>query len=288
MTALETARRYLDAWNARDAEAIVRTFAPNGSYTDPTTPPISGDAIGANARRLWSAFPDLSFEIVMLAEAGPGRVVAEWLMKGTNTGAFMGLPASGRTVALPGVDLIDVAAEGITAVKGFFDSRALPEQLGLQVLVQPFTLGPFAFGFSTSVQSGKKNRPGAFGITTIWNDDAQTEEIRNFTRATAMEMREMQGFIGLATLRIGSRGVTISAWETPEDVKQLRRTGSHPEAMRQFWSGLGDAAFTSVWVPDHIHPMWVRCPACRKMIDHAKHAGVCGCGAALPEPPAYF
>jgi steroid delta-isomerase-like uncharacterized protein len=106
MTYLEVAKQYLDAWNAHDADAIVDTFAEDGTYCDPTTGNISGDAIGTNAKRLWSAFPDLSFEIASIAEAGAGRVVVEWIMKGTNTESFQGLPPTGRSISLLGVDVI--------------------------------------------------------------------------------------------------------------------------------------------------------------------------------------
>ena len=288
MTFVEIAQQYLDAWNARNAEAIVRTFAAGGTYSDPTTKAISGDAIGANAARLWEAFPNLSFEIVSIAEAGKGRVVAEWIMKGTNTGAFMGLPPTGRPISLPGVDVFQVEDAGIRSVTGYFDTRAVPEQLGLQVLVQPVTAGPFSFGMSSSVHSGKKTKPGAFAITVIWNDDSQSEAIRALTRATTMEMLKMEGFIGLSAFRIGGRAVTITAWEKPDNPKQLMRGGTHVEAVKKFWSELGDAAYTSVWVPDHINPMWVRCTACKKTSDYDKRAGVCTCGAQLPEPPPYF
>ena len=288
MTSLDTARQYLDAWNAHDADAIVRTFAAGGTYRDPTTDALSGDAIGANARRLWSAFPDLAFDVANVAEVGASRVMAERIMLRTNTGAFMGLPPTGRPISLPGVDVIEIGAGGIRSVTGYFDSRAIPEQLGLQVLIQPFTVGPFAFGNSTAVQTGRKTKPGAFAITTIWNSDAQTEDIRAFTRSTATEMMAMEGFIGVSFLRIGGRGVTISAWEKPEHVKQLRKGGAHAEAMRRFWADLGDAAFTSVWIPHHINPLLVRCDACGKMNDVESHAGVCSCGEPLPEAPAYF
>lgn len=288
MTFLNVARQYLDAWNARDADAIVKTFADGGTYRDPASGEIAREAIAANAKRLWSAFPDLSFEIASIAEAGAGKVVAEWIMKGTNTGPFQGLPATGRTISLPGIDVFEIGADGINAVKGYFDTRAIPDQLGLQVLVQPFQVGPFSFGNSTSVQSGKKTKPGAFGITTIWNADAETEEIRALTRETATEMLRMEGFIGVAFFRIGGRGVTISAWEKPEHTKQLMRGGTHAEAMRRFWARLSDSAYTSVWIPDHINPLWVRCSVCRKMDDYEKRSGVCSCGQPLPEAPAYF
>lgn len=288
MTCLDIAKQYLDAWNAHDTNAIVKTFAADGTYNDPTTGEISGDAIAANAKRLWSAFPDLSFEIVSVAEAGPDRVIVEWIMRGTNTASFHGLPPTDHAISLPGVDVIEIGEDRIKAVKGYFDTRAVPDQLGLQVLVQPFKVGPFSFGNSVAVQSGKKTKPGAFGITTIWNSDIQTEEIRAMTQAIATEMLRMEGFIGASFFRIGGRGVTISAWEKPEHTKQLMRDGSHSEAMRKFWVELGDSAYTSVWIPDHINPLWVRCMVCRKMNNYEKNSGVCSCGERLPEAPSYF
>lgn len=128
----------------------------------------------------------------------------------------------------------------------------------------------------------------AFAITSIWNADEETEEIRAYTRETAKEMLAMEGFIGLTTMRIGNRGITISVWEQPENVNQLRKGGSHSEAMKKFWAGLSTAAYTSVWVPHHINPMWVRCTSCGKMNSWDKNAGNCMCGQPLPEAPAYF
>jgi len=113
MTCIDIGKQYLDAWNAHDADAIIKTFTSGGTYSDPATGEITGDAIGANARRLWSAFSDLSFEIVSLVEATPGRVVAEWIMKGTNTGSFHGLPATERAISLAGVDVMEVGPDGI-------------------------------------------------------------------------------------------------------------------------------------------------------------------------------
>jgi steroid delta-isomerase-like uncharacterized protein len=287
-SSLGIARGYIDAWNTHDPAAIVKLFAEGGTYCDPVTGVISGDAIGAYAKGLSASFPDLAFEIVSAAEAGPGKVVAEWIMKGTNAGAFMGLPATRRKISLPGVDVMEMEHGRIKSVRGYFDTRVIPEQLGLQVVIQPHTAGPFSFGISTAVQSGKKMKPGAFCITSIWNADAATEEIRALSRDTAAEMVHMEGFIGVALLRIGGRGVTISAWEKPEQTKQVMRDGAHAEAMRRFWAELSDSAFTSVWVPARINPLWVRCPACRKMNDYEKNSGICSCGKPLPEAHPYF
>jgi steroid delta-isomerase-like uncharacterized protein len=289
MSNLERATAYFEAWNRHDADAIVAAFADSGTYSDPTTKaPLSGAAIGAYAQGLWAAFPDLSFEIGSTAETAADKIVAEWTMTGTQTGAFAGLPPTGRTVALPGIDVLRTGPEGIRSVTGYFDSRAVPEQLGLEAILQPRSIGPFSFGTSVAVSSGKTTRPGAFSITTIWNDGEQDEEIRALSQATANEMLQMEGFIGLTLMRIGGRGITISAWEEPEHPRQLFGRGAHREAMTRFWAELGDSAFTSVWTPERINPLWVRCTSCGKMTDHEKSGGRCACGQALPEAPAYY
>ena len=156
--ALQLAERYFDAWNRRDANAIVAVFAEGGTYTDPATQgPLMGTAIGAYASRLWASFPDLSFEIASLVEAD-GAIAAEWVMKGTNLGPWNGLPPTGASVTLSGADVIRVEGERIRSVTGYFDSGAVPRALGLDVIVQPRTLGPFEFGVSTGSRAAKRQR----------------------------------------------------------------------------------------------------------------------------------
>ena len=290
LTAEQSARAYLDAWNARDARAIVATFAEGGTYEDPTTSgPIPGAAIGEYASVLWRAFPDLSFDIVHVAAAGQDRVVAEWSMMGTHGGSFMGLPPSGKKVCVPGVDVMTVTPGGILSVRGYFDSRAIPDQLGLQVIVQPHTIGPFHLGMSAAVQSGKRTRPGAFSITQIVNvSQAEIVRTRDFSGAVMIEMAKLKGFIGVVTARLGDRGLTLSAWEHPEDPAQLLKSPAHVDAMRAFFAEFGGSVYTSVWIPERINPVWIACHACRKVVDYEKSAGVCACGAPLPDTPPYL
>jgi hypothetical protein len=64
MQAMQVARCYFDAWNRRDAEAIVATFVKGGTYTDPSAGEgLVGEAIATYAKTMWSAFPDLVFDI---------------------------------------------------------------------------------------------------------------------------------------------------------------------------------------------------------------------------------
>ena len=76
-------------------------------------------------------------------------------MKGTNTASFNGLPPTNLPVALPGADFIRVEGDRILSVQGYFDGGAVPRQLGLDVIVQPKSIGPFSFGISTRATTGK-------------------------------------------------------------------------------------------------------------------------------------
>jgi steroid delta-isomerase-like uncharacterized protein len=292
MNPMQVAERYFDAWNRRDADAIVACFASGATYTDPLAGEnLQGEAIAAYAKGSWSAFPDLSFETVSVAENGAGLIAAQWIMHGTNTGSRRGLPPTGRSVTLPGADFIQVEGDRIRSVRAYFDSRAVPDQLGLQVTVQPHSIGPFSFGTSTAVQTGKKTKPGAFSITGIdARSDDEVQEIREISRQTVVEMLPMEGFIGWVGMTIGRRMLTVTAWESPDNPRQLLQGGTHKEAMGRFFGsrGLGRAGMTSVWVPERIGALRVRCDACGLMVDSAKSDRKCECGAALPEAMAYW
>lgn len=284
---VDVVQKYFNAWNAHDADSIANIFTEEGEYHDPSVK-IRGRDIHTYVQTIWEAFPDLSFEIVSQTESGEGMIAAQWLMKGTNTGSFQGLPPSGREVLLPGADFIKVSGDKIESVTGYFDSKVVPEQLGLQLLVQPSDIGPFSFGNSVCIQTSKPQKPGAFSITSIWNSSEDTEEIKNQSGEIAKELLQMDGFIGSAISRAGSRGITITAWEKPEDVRQIMQSPSHNRLMKRFWDDLGDAGYTSVWVPHHFNPLWVRCKECKKMNDYEKTDGLCACGRQLPDPPPYF
>lgn len=280
--------QYFSAWNRHDADALVSLFGDNAFYHDPNGT-MRGADLAQYAMGLWEAFPDLRFEVMSQVEQGSNAFAVEWRMSGTNRGAFNGLPPTGKAIILNGADFIDLERDKIASVTGYFDSAAVPKQLGLQVLVQPDVLGPFSFGSSITAQSGSTKAPGAFSITTIWSTDEDGAEVRNRAREVSNTLLKAEGFIGLALARIGNRSITITAWEHPDQIAHaIARNTEHNTAMRRFWDTISDAGFTSVWVPERINPMYVRCPECRSMADYHRLEGACACGEQLPDPPPYF
>jgi nuclear transport factor 2 (NTF2) superfamily protein len=61
MKSTEVARRYHEAWNGRDADALVAAFAKDGTFCNPDTyPGVSAEALAVYVTGLWAAFPRFS------------------------------------------------------------------------------------------------------------------------------------------------------------------------------------------------------------------------------------
>jgi hypothetical protein len=227
----------------------------------------------------------------MLPLTGERTVATQWMMRGTHSGPFIGIAPTGYKVALPGADFIAVEGHKICSVQGYFDQRTLAAQLGLQVIVQPYTSGPVSFGTSVFLQTGKHSKPGAFSLTSIsLQSDAEKAELQEYGRRIMTEMVQMPGLISAMTVRpVGHRSFTIAAWEDLESPRQMARGKAHQEAMERFFGpDFAASAMTSVWVPHRLNTLWVRCTACKRRVDAERQNGQCQCGQPLPEPPPYW
>lgn len=289
MSAAEQARAYIEAWNAHDTDRIDETFAEGGTYTDPNLPDgVSGPALAGYVNGLLSAFPDLSFELTNLYEVGPDTAVVEWVMKGTNKGSLMGLPPTARSIALPGVDIIETADGGIKSVRGYYNSGTMMAQLDAQVIVRPKTIGPVSFGAATYTNVGNKAKPGVIGVTQIQlasPDDG--ERLSGYTREILREIAQMPGYIGTATsLTWNGHGVTVTAWEDMESAKAAVQGPAHGDGMKAVFepNGLGVSVWTSFWTDGQLNPRWQRCSECGSMAVVNSELK-CKCGAAIDEPP---
>jgi steroid delta-isomerase-like uncharacterized protein len=283
-------RRYFEAWNGRDADGVLRSLAPDGSYNDPTAGgPLRGDALHAYVSGLFAAFLDLTFDVSTVTSRDE-RTIVEWLMRGTHLGSLeSGLPPTGNAIALPGVDVFTLRGDAIESVQGYFDQKTFLEQLGLQVMAQPKALGPLRFGRSVWLSLGRTAKPGAF--STTWIDvtsDADRDEVVERSRQIMTEMSAMPGFIGATFTNVGRRLSTLSAWESEDAAHAILKLATHRSALGRFFSGeLGVAVHTSVWVPERQNPLWIRCPACGR-VEKFDRDGRSACGEPFPEQPPYW
>ncbi|HWQ11190.1 MAG TPA: nuclear transport factor 2 family protein [Roseiflexaceae bacterium] len=276
---------YFEAWNRHDAAALVASFAPGGMYRDPLAPDgVTGEAIGAYAAGLWGAFPDLRFDLVSLDALDNRRLAVQWRMRGTNSGPFNGLPPTGRRIDVPGADFIELEDGGIRLAQGYFDSGEVPRQLGLQIRVQPARLGPLVFGTSAWASSGKRVKPGEYTFTMLEaRDEQEVEQVRQASLATVRDMLEMPGFIEWTGIIVGTRMMTVTAWERPGDSRQMTRSAVHQQASRQYYGGGLSAGGVFAWLRPERLLVNARCPACGHMVREADGKGACECGAPLPD-----
>jgi ketosteroid isomerase-like protein len=264
MDALEVARRYFDAWKRRDADGIAAGFAADGTFRDPFGQ-RSASTIAAYAGKLFGRASDLRFELHDCVAAG-GAIVGRWTMHG----------ASDRVAR--GADFLTVADGRITAVERYADRAELT---GLDASIEA--------GTAVRVGSDRGTLPGAFGIT--WQE-APTElglkQMEGLTERILPELPGTPGFLGGIAATIGNRKLTVTAWEQPNNTYELIRAGIHRNAAAWFFGpDVCSAGWTSIWSPERLNALWIRCTACRKM-GQAKPGGTCGaCGATLPEP-AYW
>ena len=134
MNALEVSKRAIDAWNKHDADALVALYAEGGTYHNPRMGnPLTGKAIGDFAKKVWTAYPDASLEIISRGDAGGGLVATQFVLHGTHTGPYMdGNPPTGRTVAYPIASFVQVEGDKIRSEHVYFDRQTVAEQLGLK------------------------------------------------------------------------------------------------------------------------------------------------------------
>jgi steroid delta-isomerase-like uncharacterized protein len=121
------------AFNRRDYEAAVRPFAPDCEYVDVARNiHLKGPVEIAKFMKEWaSGFSDAQIADPKYIEARDA-VVTTFVGRGKNDGKFGVLPASGKQLNLPFIELCEFGKEGkIASVKLFYDRLTMLEQLGL-------------------------------------------------------------------------------------------------------------------------------------------------------------
>jgi|ERR1022692_1714863 steroid delta-isomerase-like uncharacterized protein len=125
------------AWNNHDAAGIASYFAPDGTYSTPTTGgPISGPAIAGFTGALFTAIPDFHVQVLSAHPIDSTTIAERWVVTGTWTqpfpgGPLMGTPPTGKSFTLPGAGYLVVANGKIRSDTSYFDQMAFLGQLGL-------------------------------------------------------------------------------------------------------------------------------------------------------------
>jgi len=130
------ARSLYDAFNSRDFDLLSESVAAEGTITMMGSGQTFHGPEGARQyNTMWAdAFPDGMVTIDRII-AQDDYVVVEFTGRGTHTGTLAtpagDIPATGRSVTLQLVDVLEFADEKVKAQRSYFDSGSLMAQLGI-------------------------------------------------------------------------------------------------------------------------------------------------------------
>jgi predicted ester cyclase len=92
-------------------------------------PPMPREGHEGFSRGFYAAFPDLSHNVEEVF-ATSERVAVRFILKGTHTGSFFGLPATSKPIIVSANVLMHVRDGKVTKLIGAFDEAGLLRQLG--------------------------------------------------------------------------------------------------------------------------------------------------------------
>ena len=133
----EIVRRYQEAYNKQDYDALAEIIAP-----DVLTPNmISSMPRGLEGAKLVHqktvlGMPDYHTTIEDLIAEG-NRVVARVTITGTHTGDFYGIPATGKRINVSGIYIVRIANGKIVAHWGEENGVTVFRQLGFKIRLEP-------------------------------------------------------------------------------------------------------------------------------------------------------
>src|SRR5712692_6391783 len=123
-------RRYYDeVLNQRQVDAIDELASEDYVEHDPFPGQGNGRAdLKARAQLLLGAFNPLKFTVEDVIAEGD-RVVVRWTNTGTHSGAFLGIPPTGREATVAGIDIHVVRDGRMTEHWHVVDQLAMLQQL---------------------------------------------------------------------------------------------------------------------------------------------------------------
>ena len=128
----ETLRRCYELLNTGDVDGFGDLLSDDFVEHE-ETPGLAPtkDGVKAFFRMYLAAFPDLRMDPVDVLPSGD-KVVARVKATGTNTGEFMGMPATGKSVDVQLIDIMRFGDDGLVHEHwGVFDAMAMMQQLGV-------------------------------------------------------------------------------------------------------------------------------------------------------------
>ncbi len=120
-----------DILNKREIDKINETnFDTSITFVSPPENVVGIEDFKAYYQNYLTGFSDITFTLIDVLGQGD-KIVKHWNFKGTHTGEFFGIPASGNKVDIDGVTLVKMKDGKIAQEQDVLDNLLFYKQLGL-------------------------------------------------------------------------------------------------------------------------------------------------------------
>jgi steroid delta-isomerase-like uncharacterized protein len=122
---------FYEGWNPNNPDVIDQIVAPHFTNNNLLAGQKDGPEGLKQFVQAWhSAFPDMNVAIDLLISEGT-KVAVRWTLNGTHQGTFLGIPATGKYVSLPGITIFRIEDGTIKEGWGFWEQAGMLQQLGV-------------------------------------------------------------------------------------------------------------------------------------------------------------
>jgi steroid delta-isomerase-like uncharacterized protein len=126
-------RFHMDIFQQGNLGVVYELISPDFVWHAPAAPPewVHGpEGVRQAATELRTAYPDLDLTHEDTVAEGD-RVMIRWIMRGTHNGPIMGIPATGKSVTVAGIDVFRIAGGQIVELWQHWDQLGMLQQLGV-------------------------------------------------------------------------------------------------------------------------------------------------------------
>ncbi|MEO5946502.1 MAG: ester cyclase [Chitinophagaceae bacterium] len=128
-------KMYSHVWDEIMNQGKLELFNDSNFTTDVRFKMKPADVVGIDSARAFysnflTGFSNIKFTIIDVFGQGE-KLVKHWNFKGTHTGDFFGIPATGKAVDLDGSTIVLMKGGKIAEEQDFFDNMDMMTQLGL-------------------------------------------------------------------------------------------------------------------------------------------------------------
>jgi steroid delta-isomerase-like uncharacterized protein len=128
---------FVQAWNKRDFATFRKLLAADYSYVGADGKELKGpDAGVAAAKGFAEIFPDAQTKIISMYDSG-NVSVGEFITTGTQENAFMGIPATSKSVMIQRCNIITVSNDLISSEHDYTNLLSVLLQIGATVAPPP-------------------------------------------------------------------------------------------------------------------------------------------------------